>query len=274
MDRYLLLALYLFAGWLGAAVVNYLADVLPRRRKLAPPFCLNCMAEQEDLSFWLFPGRCSNCGTKRGWRVWLVFLAGLGVAVFLWINPDPRLHNWLSLLIWMYFGLVIVIDMEHRLILHLTSYFGALLGLFVGISLHGFIQTLAGGAVGFGFMWLMYWLGNVFFRTILRRRQANKASATTDDPLDRSSGSPESFEKDDQIEDALGFGDVNLAGIMGLFLGWPGVTAGLLLAILLGGAVSLLYLIVSIFMRRYRAFAAIPYGPFLAIAVLFLLYFS
>src|SRR5512144_1614065 len=69
-------------------------------------------------------------------------------------------------------------------------------------------------------------------------------------------------------EEALGFGDVNLCGIIGLLLGWPGITAGLTFTILLGGAGSLIYLIYSLVTRRYHAFQAIPYGPFLALAAM------
>jgi leader peptidase (prepilin peptidase)/N-methyltransferase len=74
-------------------------------------------------------------------------------------------------------------------------------------------------------------------------------------------------------EDALGYGDVNLSGVLGLMLGWPGILAGLTIAILLGGAVSLIYLLVTVATRRYQAFTAIPYGPFLIAAAIVLLFF-
>ena len=73
---------------------------------------------------------------------------------------------------------------------------------------------------------------------------------------------------------ALGFGDVNLAGVLGLLLGWPGIVLGLLLAILIGGVVSLVYLVVMAVLRRYHTFMAIPYGPFLIISAILLLYFQ
>jgi len=168
------------------------------------------------------------------------------------MNQSYSLPFWLNLLVWVYFGLVIVIDLEHRLILHVTSWAGAALGLVVGIWLHGVPATLLGGAAGYGLMLGMYGLGNVFVRFMSRRRKLG--------------------ENDAPIEDALGYGDVNLAGVMGLMLGWPGVLAGLVVAILLGGVVSLLYLLTALLFRRYQAFAAIPYGPFLAGAVLYLLY--
>jgi leader peptidase (prepilin peptidase)/N-methyltransferase len=74
------------------------------------------------------------------------------------------------------------------------------------------------------------------------------------------------------IEDALGFGDVNLAGIVGLLLGWPLIIFGLLFAILVGGAFSLLLVAAMMIRRRYQAFMAIPYAPFLVLSVVYALY--
>ena len=71
----------------------------------------------------------------------------------------------------------------------------------------------------------------------------------------------------------MGFGDVNLSAVIGLLLGWPAILAGLILAILLGGAVSLVYLMYKLITRRYEAFSAIPYGPFLVASTVILLYF-
>ena len=74
-------------------------------------------------------------------------------------------------------------------------------------------------------------------------------------------------------EEALGFGDVNLSGVLGLMLGWPVIVLGLVLAILLGGAVSLVYLLLMLVLRRYRRYAAIPYGPFLVAGAVILIFF-
>lgn len=241
-------------GWLGGSLVNYLSDVLPFKRSLVKPFCPACGAEQTNMGYWFLPVRCQACGAQRRLRVWLVYLLGAAVAMFLWLAPDQRLPFWLNLLVGLYFGLIIVIDLEYRLILHPTSLAGAALGLGVGVWLHGWLATLLGGIAGFGFMYGMYLLGNVFGRWMAKRRNIQG-------------------EEGEAMEEALGFGDVNLAGVIGLMLGWPGVIAGLLLAIFLGGAVSLIYLVVTLLLRRYQAFIAIPYGPFLALAALFLLYF-
>ena len=72
--------------------------------------------------------------------------------------------------------------------------------------------------------------------------------------------------------DAFGFGDVNLSGVIGLLLGWPGILAGLVIAILLSGAFMLAYLIIMLITRRFRPHMALPYGPFLAASAIYLLF--
>ena len=71
---------------------------------------------------------------------------------------------------------------------------------------------------------------------------------------------------------ALGFGDVNLSGILGLLLGWPAITVGLLFAVLAGGLISLFIILGMLVTKKYKAFTAIPYAPFLILSALFLLY--
>ncbi len=74
-------------------------------------------------------------------------------------------------------------------------------------------------------------------------------------------------------EVALGFGDVNLAGVVGLFLGWPPIILGLLFAVFIGGMVSIFLIFFNLFRKEFQAFMAMPYAPFLAIAALVMLFF-
>jgi leader peptidase (prepilin peptidase)/N-methyltransferase len=60
----------------------------------------------------------------------------------------------------------------------------------------------------------------------------------------------------------MGFGDVKLAGVLGMylgFLGWPHVFAGTFAAFLLGGLWSLALLV----FRRGTLKSSIPFGPFM-----------
>jgi prepilin signal peptidase PulO-like enzyme (type II secretory pathway) len=97
-------------------------------------------------------------------------------------------------------------------------------------------------------MFLMYLLGFLFLR-VVKRRSASVAG------------------------EALGFGDVMLGGVLGLILGWPAIFASLLLTILLSGTASLLYLLVMILARKYSPSLSIPYGPYMVLGAVLLLYF-
>jgi leader peptidase (prepilin peptidase)/N-methyltransferase len=62
----------------------------------------------------------------------------------------------------------------------------------------------------------------------------------------------------------MGMGDVKLAGVLGLFLGWLGwdaLAVGALAAFILGG----LFGVALIVARRARSKTAIPFGPWMLV---------
>jgi leader peptidase (prepilin peptidase)/N-methyltransferase len=239
------LGIPLILGWLSGWLVNYLADSLPITRRLSAPACAQCDHRYPPLTYLLFRA-CPNCGHRRGLRPWLVQAAMLALSLYVWVQPS-RLGYALGLLLVTYLAIIVVIDLEYRLILHTTSLVGAVLGFGLGVRLHGLIATVLGGLAGYVIMLVFYLLGELFVRYMSRRRG----------------------EQIDEV--ALGYGDVNLAGIVGLLLGWPGIILGLLFTILAGGVASLIVIAVMLVRRRYQAFSAIPYGPFLALSILLLL---
>jgi leader peptidase (prepilin peptidase) / N-methyltransferase len=239
----------LLVGWVTGALINYLSDTLPVARQLTKPFCHACRAQVGIINYFIWPRRCSQCGSARRWRVWIVELFLVLASLWLWTNSPADLGYWVGVLLLAYFVLITVIDLEHRLILHITSLVGLFFGFWVGVKLHGLAFTLAGGAAGFLLMLALYYSGFVYLR--ISRKLRGKEPGETE---------------------ALGFGDVNLSGIIGLILGWPGILLGLILAILLAGFVSLIYLLYLVVRRNYHPDSALPYGPFLAASAVLLLY--
>jgi leader peptidase (prepilin peptidase)/N-methyltransferase len=74
---------------------------------------------------------------------------------------------------------------------------------------------------------------------------------------------------------AFGYGDVRLGAFIGLVVGFPGVLSAIFVAILLGGLAGLLYWFVqAVIRRRYSMFTAIPYGPFLVVGAMWILFFG
>lgn len=234
-------------GWVGGLAVNYLADTLPATRRLSRPVCTHCLTPQ-DWGRYVAMGRCSACGQARGGRTWVVQFGFMAAYLWLWFEPPARLGFWIAAGLLIYLATVAVIDLEHRAVLHSLSWTGVVLGVFIGWRIHGLGITLLGGAMGYAIMLALYGFGKVFINGVNRLRRQ---------PVD---------------EVALGFGDVNLSGVLGLLLGWPGIATGLLLAILLGGIVSAALLLIGLFTRRYQTFMAIAYAPFLVLAGIVLLY--
>lgn len=249
-------------GWIAGLFINYVSDVLPITRRFSQPVCPHC---QTAFSWkdYLMLRSCQNCGKARSLRTWLVQVLTTAAFAYFWLYPPNAMGFLLGMLVLVYFGIITVIDLEHRLILHPTSLAGAALGLIVGTYIHsragglllGVGKSLLGGLFGFGVMFVLYLLGMLVARYRARKMQA--AGQTPDD------------------EEALGGGDMYLAGVLGLMLGWPFITNALILGVLLGGLVSFLLLSVLVLRRRYSNDALmtfIPYGPYFIIGAFYLLF--
>ena len=239
----------IIAGLILGTLVNYLADVLPTTRRLTQPTCLACSAPQTGKAYLLFQP-CHSCGKKRSLRTWVVQLGLPVAAAWMYFAPSPRLGLWMGLGVLAFFTLIAVIDLEYRLVMHPVSITGAIVGLCLGTWQHGLLRTLEGGAAGFGAMFALYYFGYLFTKLMARIRHQ-------------------------QIEEvALGFGDVNLSGVIGLLVGWPEIIGALLIAILLGGLVSALIMAVMLALKRYQSMTAIPYAPFLLVGASIYLFFA
>ncbi len=249
----ILILVSILGGWLAGWLINYLSDVLPVTRRFSRPACQRCAANIEWSDYLLFRP-CPN-GHRRTPRTWLVQILGAAISVYIWIHP-PSIGYIPGIILTIYFGVVFVIDMEHRLILHPTSIFGSFLGLWVGAVSHGLYWTLLGGLAGLAIMLAFYFFGMLFTRLRARRLQAS--GQETDE------------------EEALGAGDVILAAILGLILGWPMIWFGILAGVLLGGAGSMLFLLWLFATRQYQKNALmifIPYGPYFIISAFLIIYF-
>jgi leader peptidase (prepilin peptidase)/N-methyltransferase len=138
------------------------------------------------------------------------------------------------------FLVVLVTDLEHRLILDVVilpaTLFAAIASPF---SQLGWKSSLLGGAVAFVIVLGIYLLAEIFARA----REIEIAGG------------------------AFGQGDVKLATFMGIVVGFPNVFPAILYTILLGGIGAILFLGYQLVVhRRIALTAAIPYGPFFCIA--------
>lgn len=235
------------AGWLLGSLVNYISDVLPQTRRLSRAVCLSC-DKTVDLLNYVLMKPCGFCGRRRSVRAWIVQIFAVIIANALWFYPHGRLSFILGIILMTYFGVVAVIDVEHRLILYVESAVGAVLGGIIGFIIHGFIPTLLGGLAGVAMMAGLYLLGWSLAKLFGKIRGR---------PIE---------------EDALGFSDILLCGNLGLILGWPGIAAGVFYTIFIAGAGSLLIVISQLIRRNYQPFVPVAFGPYLLLAAVLLLY--
>lgn len=251
-------------------LVNYFSDIMPLGKGLEKYKCTKC-AYEYSLGEYLTFAKCKNCNQKITARHWIFMLLSMIFVVVVIIFPplkSVQFHGfeYYYLLLFFFFSLIFIIDLEHREILYFVSVVGLVICVAGGIWLHrsvvniqllstrplinGIVNTALGIAVGAAIMFALYLLG-LLFSWIVSRIRNEKLS-----------------------EVALGFGDVIVAGMLGALLGYPGIIGSLIIAILLGGFFSLVYLILMKIKGRFQALTAIPYAPFLLISAMVLLYFA
>ncbi len=226
-----MLLAWAIAGFGLGGLVCYLADVLPVQRRLARPV-------------WMPFSFSKLFSYLKSLRNAVVHSSLTLLAILLRVLPESAFARDQLLLVGAYFALVIVIDIEHRLVLHTVSLAGVLLLGAVGLQWVGLTRVLLGGAAGFGAMLILYLLGDWFGRLWARLR-----------------GRP-------WQETALGFGDVTISAVIGVLLGWPSVLGALFFGVLLAGAFGLLYLIWATARGNYTPMMSMAYAPFLCLGAM------
>ncbi len=238
----------MFAGILCGQLINYLADVLPGARQITEPACGTCL-QPYGLMDYLLIRPCPGCGQHRGRRTGVVLIITTVLSLLLYHFPFSVYSYWASLPILVFFGVIMVIDIEHRLVLFETSLFGLGMFLLYGWLGRGLRSTAAGGLAGFLIMIVLYLLG-VGFTKLVGWIKHKKLS-----------------------EVAFGFGDVFAGTFLGLLAGWPAIAGATIIAMLAFGGFSFVYLLFLLLTKRYQAFGnALPFVPFLVLGTIMIFY--
>lgn len=178
------------------------------------------------LSYLFLHGKCRYCKTKISARYPLVELFCGGGFLILYLKFGLTIQY--LAMIFLFSGLVMgsMIDYDHQIIPDAVN-LALLIGgipLLVLQSAEILLNGLLGALVGFGLLFLIA----VIFKG------------------------------------GMGGGDVKLAGILGLYLGWPNILVALLLSFVIGSIVGL----AGVLIKKKTLKTALPFGPFLSIATL------
>ncbi len=244
----LLITIFTLLGLAIGSFLNVCIDRLPRKKSLAfpPSHCDTCQhpLSIKDLApvfsyLWL-RGRCRYCATRIPLRSLLVeIISGCLLPFSYWYHGLSA--EFAVTAVYSYIFVVIMfIDWEHQLILNKITYPAALAALIISFfhqpigiveislpwpvvadGISGIINSLIGGMAGF----------ILFLIPILIYPRG------------------------------MGWGDVKLAGLIGLALGFPLAIIALFIGIFIGGLVAIILLL----SKRKGRKDAIPYGTFLAI---------
>ena len=238
-----ILLIFLFA-LLGLAVGSFLnvcIDRLPQNESIVNPpshcpVCQHRLAVKDLIpvfSYLRLRGRCRYCQVSIPRKLlWVELATGLIFALLYWhygLSPALGIMAFYACL----FIIISFIDLEHGLILNKVVYPSLVVALLLALIPQPWLaerlvdrvaNVALGGGIGFG----------IFFLIAIASRGG------------------------------MGWGDVKLAGLIGLATGFPLVFFSVILGAILGAVVA-----VALVVAKKRTFKeTLPFGPFLALAAM------
>jgi len=241
-----MIVLYIIAfALLGLAVGSFLnvcIDRLPGGESIVnpPSHCEVCRHRlgAGDLipvfSYLRLKGRCRYCHASLPHRLlWVELATGIVFVILYWycgLSPELGVMAFYTCL----FIIVFVVDLEQGLILNKVIYPGIAVALLLALFLpqpwltQWIVPGVANAAIG----------GSIGFFIFLLLAVISRGG--------------------------MGWGDVKLAALIGLATGFPLVFVALIMGAIVGGVVA----VVLVVAKKKKHKEAIPFGPFLAVAVL------
>ena len=244
----LLIVTFAILGLVVGSFLNVCIDRLPGNKSIVfpPSHCQACQRKlaTKDLipvvSYLMLRGRCRYCRAYIPRRIfWVELSTGVIFALLAWhfgLSVELGVMAFYASL----FTVIFVIDLEQGLILNKVVYPGMVVALLLSLLPHSWLinqttwltlviqpsiaSAALGGAIGFVIFLLIAFLSR----------------------------------------GGMGWGDVQLAGLIGLATGFPLVFVAIIMGAILGGIVA-----VALVIAKRRTFkSTVPFGPFLALTAM------
>lgn len=281
MADILIFIVAVIVGFLAGVLVNAFADAMPRHRRPKLPYYSDASpravpqwsglvayfsggrekydatpvepepVEQPDGTVVMMQRVPPHRITIRHPLVEIFMAIFFGFVVLNWPDHERTLIWFIYLTILM---LITVIDIEHYIIITPVIVYSSLFAIIIAIFFpeEGAGRTtqdyLIGGALGLVIFLLMYWGGGIF---------SGLVGAARGEALD---------------EVAFGFGDVMLATLCGLMIGWQALIFALLITVFIGALGAVLFIIGRMFTSdSYALFTPLPYGPYIVIGTVIMM---
>lgn len=228
-----LAVIFALSGLAVGSFLNVCIDRLPAGRSIAYPpsrcdACQHPLAPKDlipVISYLWLRGRCRYCRASiPRQQLWVEIGSGL-LFVFLYGHYGLTVRMAVTAFYSSIFIVLMLIDLEHKIIPNKIVYPAAGAALVIDAFLPpGITMGIIGGAAGFTLL---------LVPALINPR-------------------------------GMGFGDVKMAGLIGLVTGFPLVAVALAMGIILGGLAAAMLLLLKIKTRK----EAIPFGPFLSLATI------
>lgn len=236
--------LFIFGTVIGS-FLNVCIHRIPRKMSVVSPrsFCPNCNAHIPlyhnipVFSYLWLRGKCFNCqsGISIGYPIVEILTGILTVFTYAQFGFSPE---FIFYAVFVYFLIVIsFIDLATKLILNKLLILLLLTGVLMNLlfKVISWNEALIGFLCGGALMVLIALLGKLIFH-----------------------------------KESLGMGDIKFAAVAGFFLGWKMI----LIATFLGFIISLPVLLTMMLLGKIRLGDYVPLGPFLAVAMITLIYWG
>jgi leader peptidase (prepilin peptidase) / N-methyltransferase len=243
------LILFFFLGVAVGSFLNVVADRLPAGKSLISPpsHCPSCKTKiaRKDLipvfSYLWLKGRCRHCKAKIPLRSLIIeIITGLLFVFYYW-HFGLNLELLIVIIYTAFFIVLFITDLEQGILPNKIVYAGMLVAVLLAAvgTILGFEPGYASGTIfRLSKLWILNALlgGAIGFIILFVVALASRGG--------------------------MGGGDIKLAGFLGLAVGFPLILALIFIAVVVGGLVSAVLLILRIRKRKQ----AIPFGPFLVFA--------
>jgi len=221
----------IFIFVLGLIVGSFLNCVILRTYKgesfiVGRSYCPKCKHDLKPwdlipvLSYLILRGKCRHCGNKISSQYPLVELSTAIIFSFVYLQVGLTSKMIYLLVIMAIFIVIFVYDLKYYIVPDKFVFSGIIISA-IWVFLTGDILITFASAIGASFFFFLIW----FFSKGL----------------------------------AMGFGDVKLAFLIGLLLGWPNVVVGLFLGFFFGAIIGT----ISLLINQKNLKSEIPFAPFL-----------
>ncbi|MCD6319787.1 MAG: prepilin peptidase [Candidatus Desulfofervidaceae bacterium] len=238
---------YIFVFFFGAIIGSFLNVCICRlpegKSVIWPashcPYCQTQIKWYDNiplLSFLLLKGHCRYCGKPISWQYPVVELStGIFTLLIYW-KYGLSLPGLIYLLFVCALIVVSFIDLKLQIIPDVISIPGIFCGLIASFFLPelSLKDALYGALLGGGILFLV-----AYGYYLIRKKEG------------------------------MGGGDIKLLAMIGAFLGWKAIPFVILIASLTGSFIGILW----IFLQKKDKYFPIPFGPFLALGAICLLFF-